>query len=167
MLALALVLEGVDRKTAAETCGIDRQTLHDWVHRYNEHGLSGLTNRHYAGPSRRLSDTQLAELAALVEKGPDPETDGVVRWRQADLKRVIETRFGVVLHERSVGKQLKALGFVRLSARPQHSKSDPEAQEAFKKTSPRWRAPSSPSEPGTGLSKSGSRTKRGSASRER
>ena len=79
MLALALVLEGVDRKTAAETCGMDRQTLRDWVHRYNAEGLLGLTNRHYAGPPRRLSASDLSVLAELVEKGPDPERDGVVR----------------------------------------------------------------------------------------
>ena len=136
MLALALVLEGVDRKTAAETCGMDRQTLRDWVHRYNADGLSGLTNRSYAGPPRRLSADALAELAKLVETGPDPETDGVVRWRRVDLQRVIEERFGVAMHERTVGKQLKALGFVKLTARAQHPKSDPEVQEAFKKTSP-------------------------------
>jgi transposase len=100
MLALALVLEGVDRKTAAETCGMDRQTLRDWVHRYNAEGLLGLTNRHYAGPPRRLSASDLSVLAELVEKGPDPERDGVVRWRRVDLQRVIEARFGVVMHER-------------------------------------------------------------------
>ena len=69
----------------------------------------------------------------MVRAGPDPETDGVVRWRRIDLKRKIEERFGVTMHERTVGKQLASLGFRRLSARPQHPKSDPDAQEAFKK----------------------------------
>jgi transposase len=167
MLALALVLEGVDRKTAAETCGMDRQTLRDWVHRYNADGLSGLTNRSYAGPPRRLSADALAELARLVETGPDPETDGVVRWRRVDLQRVIEERFGVAMHERTVGKQLKALGFVKLTARAQHPKSDPEVQEAFKKTSPTRSQPSSRKRPAENLSKSGSRMKHASASRAR
>lgn len=167
MLALALVLEGVDRKTAAETCGMDRQTLRDWVHRYNADGLSGLTNRSYAGPPRRLSADALAELAKLVETGPDPETDGVVRWRRVDLQRVIEERFGVAMHERTVGKQLKALGFVKLTARAQHPKSDPEVQEAFKKTLPTRSQPSSQKRPAENLSKSGSRMKHGSASRAR
>lgn len=136
MLALAMVLEGVDRKTAAQNCGMDRQTLRDWVHRYNADGLPGLVNRSYAGPPRKLSPQNLAALAGIVEAGPDPEKDGVVRWRQSDLKRVIEERFGVVMQERTVGKQLELLGFTRLSVRAQHPKSDPEAQEAFKKTSP-------------------------------
>jgi transposase len=136
MLAIALVLEGVDRKTAAETCGMDRQTLRDWVHRYNAEGLEGLTNRRSAGPAPRLSPDQKAELARMVREGPDPAVDGVVRWRRVDLQRKIEVRFGVAMHERTVGKQLAELGFRRLSVRPQHPKSDPEAQQTFKKTSP-------------------------------
>jgi transposase len=167
MLALALVLDGVDRKTAAQTCGMDRQTLRDWVHRYNAEGVCGLTNRSYAGPPRRLSDDDLAELAVLAETGPDPETDGVVRWRRVDLQRVIEERFGVVMHERTVGKQLAALGFVRLSVRPRHPKCDPEAQEAFKKTLPPRSQPSSPKKRAASPPKSGSRTKHASASRAR
>jgi transposase len=71
-----------------------------------------------------------------LETGPDPKVDGVVRWRRIDLKRWIEATFGVTMHERTVGKQLAALGYRRLSVRPQHPKADPAAQEAFKKTSP-------------------------------
>jgi transposase len=135
MLAIALVLDGVDRTRAAQTCGMDRQTLRDWVHRYNAEGLAGLVNRTVPHRPRRLAPEQMAELAAWVEAGPDPARDGVVRWRRKDLRARIEAAFGVVLHERSVGKQLAALGFRRLSVRPQHPKSDPEAQTAFKKTS--------------------------------
>ena len=137
MLAIALVLEGINRKTAAESCGMDRQTLRDWVHRYNAEGLKGLSDRRSAGPAPRLSPEQKAELARMVREGPDPAVDGVVRWRRVDLQRRIKAQFGVTLHERTVGKQLAALGFRRLSVRPQHPKSDPEAQETFKKTSPR------------------------------
>lgn len=137
MLAIALVLEGSDRTTAAKTCGMDRQTLRDWVHRYNAEGIEGLSNRRSAGPTPFLSPEQKAELAQIVRDGPDPVADGVVRWRRIDLKRKIEDRFGVVMHERTVGKQLAALGFRRLSVRPRHPKADPAAQEAFKKTSRR------------------------------
>jgi transposase len=135
MLAIALVLEGVNRKSAAESCGMDRQTLRDWVHRYNAEGLAGLENRGGGGRKPRLTAAQKAELTAWVEAGPDPEKDGVVRWRCADLRRRIETEFGVELHERTVGKHLAALGYRRLSVRPQHPKADAEAQAAFKKTS--------------------------------
>jgi len=167
MLAIALVLEGKDRKTAAETCGMDRQTLRDWVHRYNAGSLAGLENRKGAGRPSRLNAEQKAELAALVEKGPDAEKDGVVRWRCADLKRRIEEMFGVKLHERTVGKQLKALGYVRLSVRPQHPKSDPQAQEAFKKIFPRRSPPCCPGMPVASPWKSGSKTKPALVSRAR
>jgi transposase len=167
MLAIALVLEGVDRKTAAESCGMDRQTLRDWVHRYNAEGLGGLANRPSPGPPPRLTPDQKAALAAVVAQGPDPARDGVVRWRRIDLKRWIEARFGVVMHERTVGKQLAALGFVRLSVRPRHPKADPETQAAFKKNSPRRSPPSCPSTPAASRSRSGSKTRRGLASRAR
>ena len=137
MLAIALVLEGVDRETAARSCGMDRQTLRDWVHRYNAEGLAGLVNRAVPQRPRRLTPEQMTTLAAWVEAGPDAEKDGVVRWRRCDLQARIAAEFGVTLHERTVGKQLAALGFQRLSVRPQHPRSDPEAQAAFKKTSPR------------------------------
>jgi transposase len=137
MLAIALVLEGVDRKTAAETCGMDRQTLRDWVHRYNGEGLAGLTNRPSPGRRPRLTPEQQAQLAEWVEAGPDPERDGVVRWRRVDLKQRIQAEFGVAMHERSVGKQLRSLGLRRLVPRPKHPKADLAAQEGFKKSSRR------------------------------
>ena len=86
MLAVALVLDGVDRKTAAETCGMDRQTLRDWVHRYNGGGLAGLTNQRGGSRPRRLDPGQVAEIVSWLEAGPDPAVDGVVRWRRQDLQ---------------------------------------------------------------------------------
>jgi transposase len=138
LLALALVLEGMDRERAAEICGMDRQTLRDWVHRYNAEGIAGLRDRPTPGRPPQLSPAQEAELSRLVEQGPDPMRDGVVRWRRVDLQAVIEQRFGIRLHERTVGKILVKLGFRRLSPRPHHPQVDLEAQAAFKKTLPRW-----------------------------
>ena len=133
MLALALVLEGKSRTEAAASCGMDRQTLRDWVHRYNAEGLAGLTNRPLPGRQPRLSSEQMQELTTIVETGPDPATDGVVRWRRLDLCAVVERRFGVRFAERSMGEILRRLGFARLSARPRHPQSDPEAQAVYKK----------------------------------
>jgi transposase len=130
-------LESVDRKSAAETCGMDRQTLRDWVHRYNAEGLEGLANRRGAARPPRLGPAQVAELVGWLEAGPDPAVDGVVRWRRQDLRTRIAARFGVELHERTVGKYLAALGYRRLSVRPRHPKTDPAAQEDFKKASAR------------------------------
>ena len=135
MLAIALVMDGVDRATAARSCGMDRQTLRDWVHRYNAEGADGLKDRVRPGRPPRLPGAALDDLVAIVEAGPDVETDGVVRWRCADLASVVAARFGVTLSERSVGRLLNERGYVRLKPRPQHPKADPEAQAAFKKTS--------------------------------
>jgi transposase len=165
MLALALVLEGASREEAARAAGMDRQTLRDWVHRYNAEGLAGLRDRPRSGRRPRLTPEQEAELAAAVERGPDPERDGVVRWRRVDLRALIEARFAVRLHERSVGKVLRRLGFARLSVRPKHPKADEAAQEAFKKASPRWWRERCPSTPAASRSRSGFRTKPASASR--
>jgi transposase len=165
MLALALVLEGASRAEAARAAGMDRQTLRDWVHRYNEEGLDGLSDRRRPGPRPRLTPEQEAELATAVERGPDPERDGVVRWRRVDLQALIETRFTVRLHERSVGKVLRRLGFSRVSVRPRHPKADEAAQAAFKKASPSWSARRCPSTPAASRSRSGSWTRPASASR--
>ena len=72
LLAIALVLEGASRKTASESCGMDRQTLRDWVHRYNGEGIDGLANRCGGGVKPRLTPEQMAQLASWVEAGPDP-----------------------------------------------------------------------------------------------
>ena len=159
MLALALVLDGHNRTEAAALCGMDRQTLRDWVHRYNEFGLGGLSSRIPAGPKPRLTSAQEADVAAMVRAGPSIAEHGVVRWRRVDLSRVIETRFGVHLAERSVGDMLHRLGFRRLTARPRHIGHDADAQEAHKKTSPTWSPPRSPSTPAASRSSSGGRMK--------
>jgi transposase len=77
---------------------MDRQTLRDWVHRYNREGLAGLRDRHGGGCGTKLSPAQRAELTALVEAGPDPTLHKVVRWRRVDLRDEIKRRFGVDLH---------------------------------------------------------------------
>lgn len=134
MLALAMVLEGASRTDAARAAGMDRQTLRDWVHRYNAEGLAGLSARpHGGGPARRLTAEQEAAVAELVRTGPDVAVHGVVRWRRVDLAAVIAERFGVTLAERTAGKLLHRLGFVRLSVRPRHPAHDAEAQAAHKK----------------------------------
>ena len=137
MLARAPVLEGTSRSEAAQAAGMDRQTLRDWVHRYNAEGLAGLSDLHGDfGPKRLLSPEQESEVAEWVRRGPDLAEHGVVRWRRADLARAIEARFGVVLAERSISTVLHRLGFRRLVARPRHPGHDAGRQASFRTTSP-------------------------------
>jgi len=136
LLSLAAVVDGMNRTEAARIGGMDRQTLRDWVHRFNDHGPEGLLDGWSKGPEPRLSKEQRAEIAQLVETGPDRELHGVVRWRRIDLRRVIVERFGVAYHERTIGKILRTLGFSHISARPRHPAQDARTIETFKKTSP-------------------------------
>ena len=101
----------MDRGSAAKIGGMDRQTLRDWVHRFNASGPEGLIDNRPEGPKPRLSAGQLAQFARIVEAGPDREKDGVVRWRRIDLKWVIAERFGVDFHPPYLGKLLHKLGF--------------------------------------------------------
>lgn len=138
MLAMAMVLEGRSRTEAAESNGMDRQTLRDWVHRYNESGVEGLKSRCSPGPTPLLNAEQMAELRELVIKGPDPEEHEVVRWRCIDLREEVARRYQVTAHESTVGKWLRGLGLTRLQPRPFHPQKDATAEAAFKKTSPAW-----------------------------
>jgi transposase len=138
LLAIALILDGHSRAEAARLNGMDRQTLRDWVHRYNEEGVAGLHSRVSPGRPGALNGAQMEALRGMVLEGPDPERDAVVRWRCADLRDAIAIRWSVELHERSVGRLLHRLGMTRLQPRPHHPKKDTAAQEAFKKTSRRW-----------------------------
>ena len=165
MLALALVMEGRSRAEAAQTCGMDRQTLRDWVHRFNQEGLAGLSDRKPPGAKPRLSPEQQAELTALVRSGPDLAEHGVVRWRRIDLSKVIEARFGVHLAERSVGALLWRLGFRHMSVRPHNPAQDPAAIEAHKKTSQPWSRQSSRTTPAANRSSCGGKTRHVSASK--
>jgi transposase len=140
LLAMALILDGYSRTEAAQQTGMDRQTLRDWVHRYNAEGIDGLKSRTAPGREPLLSEAQKQELRELVIKGPDPAKDKVVRWRCVDLRHEIAVRFDIEVHESTVGKWLHQLGLTRLQPRPFHPKKDAAAQEAFKKTSPIWRA---------------------------
>ena len=133
MLAIASVLEGASRAPAAEQNGMDRQTLRDWVHRYNEAGVAGLISRTAPGREPALSEAQQAALRALVIAGPDPERHGVVRWRCVDLRAEVARRFGVEVHESTIGKWLHQLGLTRLQPRPVHPRKDPAAEAALKR----------------------------------
>jgi putative transposase len=140
LLAIAAVLDGSSREAAAKIGGMDRQTLRDWVIRFNEQGPEGLINKPSPGAPSKLTDEHKAFLARLVEEGPIPAIHGVVRWRACDLIMRLHEEFGISVADDTVYRALKDLGFSHVSARPRAYKQDAEAIEAFKKTlPPAWR----------------------------
>jgi len=140
LLAIAAVLDGSSRTQAAEIGGMDRQTLRDWVVRFNEQGPEGLVNIPSPGVPPKLDAAHRAFLARIVEEGPIPAVHGVVRWRACDLIMRLHEEFGLSVSDDTIYRVLKDLGFSHVSARPKAYHQDPEAVEAFKKTSPHaWR----------------------------
>jgi transposase len=135
LLAIAMTLDGASRLDAARQSGMDRQTLRDWVHRYNEAGVVGLASRKPPGAVAKLTQAQMAELRELVIAGPDRKIHKVIRWRCVDLRTEVTKRFSVTVPERTIGKWLRKLRLTQLQPRPVHPKTDAAAQEAFKKAS--------------------------------
>lgn len=135
LLAIAMVLDGSSRLEAARQTGMDRQSLRDWVHRYNATGADGLLSQTPPGPTPKLTDAQMIELRDLVVAGPDPEKHQVVRWRCVDVRKEVSRRFSVTVDERTIGRWLRKLKLTRLQPRPYHPRKDEAAQADFKKTS--------------------------------
>ena len=125
---------------AAQAGGMERQTLRDWVIRFNDAGPEGLSNKSSPGAPGKLTSKHKEFLARLIDEGPVPAIDGVVRWRACDLLRQLHAAFGLSVSDATVYRALKELGFSHVSARPKAYKQDPEAMAAFKKISPgAWR----------------------------
>src|SRR5437763_15115693 len=136
LLALANALEGMSREDAARAAGMDRQTLRDWVHRYNAEGVAGLRDRPRPGRPCALDEGRQAAMKALILRGPRLERDGCVAWRARDLRGLVERRFGVRYSE-SGGRRLpRGTDLSWQKARQVHPEADPKAQERFKKTCP-------------------------------
>jgi len=140
LLALAEIYDGGKRKDAARIGDVGLQIIRDWVLRFNARGPGGLIDGKAPGKPPKLNDGQRQALARIVESGPIPAVHGVVRWRRKDLARWIFEEFRISLDESTVGRELRALGFRKISARPRHKGQNEFAVEDFKKTSPpRWK----------------------------
>ena len=135
LLALAAIYDGGRRSEAARIGVVGLQSVRDWVLAFNADGPAGLIDGKAPGNPPKLNDEHRRALAEIVERGPDPERDGVVRWRRKDLAAWLHARFQVSLDETTVGRELRKLGFAKISARPRHHAQDPAALEAFKKVS--------------------------------
>jgi transposase len=140
LLAIAAVLEGASRTEAARIGGMDRQTLRDWVIRFNEKGPDGLISGASPGGPVKFNDKHKVFLAQIVEEGPIPAVHGVVRWRACDLVMRVHEEFGLSVSDHTIYRALKKLGFAHLSVRSKAYKQDAEKIEQFKKKNfrPAW-----------------------------
>ena len=137
LLALAVIYDGGSRGEAAKTGGVGRQTVRDWVLAFNTKGPPGLVNGKAPGNPPLLTPAHRQALLEIVESGPIPAVHGVVRWRLIDLAQWVFEEFRIAISKQTLSRELRALGFRKLSARPRHHAQDAEALAAFKKTSPR------------------------------
>jgi len=133
LLALAVIYDGGSRTAAAQVGDVGLQIVRDWVLRFNAEGPAGLIDRKTPGKPPLLNAEHRAALAATVEEGPKPYLDGVVRWRLVDLVQWLWERFGLSVSRQTLGRELRAMGYAKLSARPRHYAQDPEAADQFKK----------------------------------
>jgi transposase len=137
LLALALIYEGGTRTQAAAMGSVGLQVVRDWVIKFNEHGPAGLMNRKPPGQPSRLNDTHRAALVRAIEDGPTPAIHGVVRWRLIDLCQWLWEEFRVSIAKPTLSRELRAMDYRKLTARPRHHAQAEDAIETFKKTSPR------------------------------
>lgn len=161
LLAVAAIYDGATRSEAAVIGGVTLQIVRDWVEKFNTHGPDGLIGRKAPGKAPLLNDQHRKALIAIIESGPTPAIHGVVRWRIIDLCQWLFEEFRVSVSKQTLGRELRTLGYRKLSARPRHHAQKPEEVEAFKKGAllPRWTRSPRLSRLALG-SKSGGQTKR-------
>jgi len=136
LLALAVIYDGGSRTQAAETGGVTLQIVRDWVMKFNADGPEGLIDRKIPGRPSKLDEAHRDALRRIIESGPIPPIHGVVRWRLVDLVQWIFEEFRISLSKQTLSRELRAMGFRKLSARPRHHAQRTEEIEAFKKNSP-------------------------------
>jgi transposase len=140
LLALAAIYDGATRTEAAKIGGVGLQIIRDWVLRFNARGPDGLLDGKSPGQPSKLNDAQREAVARVIESGPIPAVHGVVRWRLIDLAQWIFEEFRITIAKQTLSRELRAMGYRKLSARPRHHAQAAGAIEDFKKASPRaWK----------------------------
>ena len=140
LLALAAIYDGATRTEAAKIGNVTLQIIRDWVVKFNAQGPAGLINRKAPGQPSKLNDEQRAAIVMVIESGPIPAAHGVVRWRLVDLCQWIWEEFRIIIAKQTLSRELRAMGYRKLSARPRHHAQAEGAVEDFKKHSRRvWR----------------------------
>jgi transposase len=133
LLALAAIYDGAPRSEAARIGGVGLQTVRDWVLRFNACGPAGLVDRKPPGPPAILSDAHRRQLSEMIEAGPIPAVHGVVRWRLIDLIQWLWEEHRIAISKQTLSRELRAMDYRKLSARPRHYARNDAAVAAFKK----------------------------------
>ena len=168
LLALAAIYDGANRTEAAEIGGVTLQIIRDWVMRFNVFGPDGLIDRRPPGQPSRLNDVQRQAIVRMIESGPIPAIHGVVRWRLVDLSQWIYEEFRITVAKQTLSRELRAMGYRKLSARPRHHAQAEGAIEDFKKSSQRaWMKSRAKRQSMLGKYRFGSRMKRALVRRTR
>jgi transposase len=136
LLALAAIYDSATRTEAAKIGGVGLQIIRDWVLRFNARGPVGLLNGKAPGQPSKLNDAQRQAVAGMIESGPIPAIHGVVRWRLIDLAQWIYEEFRITIAKQTLSRELRALGYRKLSARPRHHAQAEGVIEDFKKNLP-------------------------------
>lgn len=136
LLSLAAVYDGGTRSDAAKIGGVTRQIVRDWVMKFNAHGPDGLLDRKPPGQPARLTDVHRSALVTQIESGPTPAIHGVVRWRIIDLCQWLFEEHKVIVAKQTLSRELRRMGYRKLSARPRHHAQAEGAIDAFKRASP-------------------------------
>jgi transposase len=136
LLSLAAIYEGATRTEAARIGGVTLQVVRDWVVKFNVLGPEGLIDRKPPGQPSRLTDAHRAALMARLDEGPIPAVHGVVRWRLVDLIAWAWEEFRITISKQTLSRELRAMGYRKLSARPRHHEKSEAAVAAFQKSSP-------------------------------
>ena len=166
LMALASIYEGASRSEAARIGCVTLQIVRDWVLGFNARGPQGLVTGRAPGSRSLLNGIQRQELQRMVDHGPIPSIHGVVRWRLVDLVQWVFDEFRITISKQTLSRELRALGYRKLSARPRHHATSEAEVSAFKKSSPPvWQR--SPRRQAANRSSSGSATRLGSGRRTR
>jgi transposase len=140
LLALAAIYDGASRTEAAKIGGVTLQIVRDWLMKFNACGPDGLIDRKAPGQPSKLNETHRRALVKMIDDGPIPAVHGVVRWRLVDLCQWIFEEFRITVAKQTLSRELRAMGYRKLTARPRHHAQAEGAIEDFKKVSPRaWK----------------------------
>ena len=131
---IRLIMQGYYAIQVAELLNIHRETISDYVKKFNEGGMEALLHRKYA-PGRRpyLLPAEEQEVRRMLESStPAEEGYGCQTcWDTRILKEVLEDRFSVTMSRGGIGHMLKRWGFSYTRPTYTLKRADKKKQEAF------------------------------------